>query len=191
MASNVNNTVKTANYHLKNVGRVRQLLTIETAKQVIQSLVISRLDYCNSLLAGTPTSLIEKLQHVQNKAARIITKTRKHDHITPVLKDLHWLPVRCRINFKILLLVFKALRGKAPVYITNLLTPYQPSRSLRSGDKGLLVQPRARRHTYGDRAFSVYAPRLWNALPPNIRFSSSVACFKKNLKTYFFRQCYE
>jgi hypothetical protein len=111
MASHVNNTVKTANYHLRNVGRVRQLLTIETAKQVIQSLVISRLDYCNSLLAGTPTSLIEKLQHVQNKAARIITKTRKHDHITPVLKDLHWLPVRCRINFKILLLVFKALRG--------------------------------------------------------------------------------
>ena len=123
--------------------------------------------------------------------SRLMSKTPKRHHITPVLKDLHWLKVKYRIDFKILLLVFKTYQGMAPGYICDLLIPYKPSRTLRSGDKSQLAQPRSHRHTLGDRAFSIYAPRVWNALPLEIRQSPSVASFKKRLKTFFFRQCYK
>ena len=191
MAAQVRNMVKTTCFHLRNIGRVRNMLTVDTAKQVVQSLVISRLDYCNALLAGIPNNLMERLQRIQNSAARLVSRTRRQDHITPVLINLHWLPIKCRIDFKILLLVYKTFHGEAPVYICKLLTPYQPKRTLRSGDKGLLDQPRAYRRTFGDRAFAIYAPNAWNALPQNIRLSPSVASFKKNLKTHLFHLCYK
>ena len=191
MVAQVGKTVKTAAFSLRNIGRVRNLLTEDTAKQVVQSLVLSRLDYCNALLAGLPNTLIDRLQRIQNSAARLVSKTPKRHHITPVLKDLHWLKVKYRIDFKILLLVFKTYQGMAPGYICDLLIPYKPSRTLRSGDKSQLAQPRSHRHTLGDRAFSIYAPRVWNALPLEIRQSPSVASFKKRLKTFFFRQCYK
>ena len=108
--------------------------------------------------------MISSLQSVQNTAARIVTVTKKFDHITPVLIQLHWLPVHFRILFKVLSLVYKALNGMAPLYITEI--SYRTcSRTLRSTDHKLLAVPKSRLKTYGDRAFSVAAPKLWNELP--------------------------
>ncbi len=123
----------------------------------------SWLDYCNALLGGCPASSINKLQIVQNAAARVLTRSRKYDHITPILQSLHWLPIKFRISYKILLLANKALNNLAPVYLTSLLSRYNPTRSLRSQNSGLLVVPRIAKSTKGGRTFSYLAPKLWIA----------------------------
>ena len=165
-------------------------LTAESTKGAVISLVTSRFDYCNGLLCGIPEELICKLQRVQNNAARVITLTKKYDHITPVLKELHWLPVRKRIEFKILLLAYKCLHGTAPSYLREMLKEYVPPRTLRSTSKNLLCEPRTNMKTYGDRSFSACAPKLWNQLPNNIRAAGSVAIFKRQLKTHLFKDVF-
>ena len=125
-----------------------------------------------------------------NSAARLISRSRKADHITPLLFDLHWLPVEQRINFKILLFTYKIVNGLAPSYLSDLLVPYAPIRALRSGEKLLFCQPSYRLKTYGFRAFSVCAPNLWNKLPMDIKCSPSVVTFKRKLKTHLFRLVY-
>ena len=107
-----------------------------------------------------PQYQIKKLQHVQNAAARLLTRTGKCEHITPILKELHWIPVNQRIEFKILVLTFKVLNGTAPKYLRDLLILYQPNRTLRSIDKKLLAVPSYNLERYGRRAFSVAAPIL-------------------------------
>ena len=134
---------------------------------------------------------LKKLQHVQNTAARIVTQTRKFDHITPVLFDLHWLPVSYRIVFKILLLVFKSLNNLSPNYLAGRLSYQSHSRNLRSASKQLLEQPRSFTKTYGDKAFSVCFLKLWNSLQLDLRKSPSLIGFKKGLKTYLFREFLE
>ena len=153
--------------------------------------IISKLDYCNSLLYGCGKTQLKKLQYVQYTAARIVTQTRKFYHITPVLLDLHWLPVSYCIVFKILLLVFKSLNNLSPSYLADRLSYQSHSRVLRSASKQLLDQPRSITKTYGDKAFSVCAPKLWNSLPLDLRKSPSLTGFKKELKTYLFRQFLE
>ena len=190
MAAHVSKAVKSANYYLRNIGRIRKYLTAESSKSAVISLVTSRFDYCNGLLCGIPEELICKLQRVQNNAARVIALTKKHDHITPVLKELHWLPVRKKIEFKILLLAYKCLHGTAPSYLRELLKEYVPPRTLRSTSKNLLCEPRTNMKTYGDRSFSACAPKLWNQLPDNILAAGSVAIFKRQLKTHLFKDVY-
>ena len=102
MEDHVNSVCRSCYLHLRQIGRIQKYLTIDASKQLVTSLVISRLDYCNALLYGVSQTLVNKLQIVQNTAARIITRTLRYDHITPVLKELHWLPVQYRIQFKIL-----------------------------------------------------------------------------------------
>ena len=131
-----------------------------------------------------------KPQRVQNNAARVIMLTKKHDHITPVLKELRWLPVRKRIEFKILLLAYKSLHGTAPSNLREMLKEYVPPRTLRSTFKNLLCEPRTNIKTYGDRSFSVCAPKLWNQLPNNIWAAGSVAIFKRQLKTHLFKDVF-
>ena len=186
MAPHVKSVVKKSSFHLRNIGKARRVLTEDATKTVMQSLVMSRLDYCNALLIGIQQDLIAKLQRLQNSAARIVSRTRKYEHITPVLIKLHWLPIKFRIQFKVLLLVYKALNGLAPKYIKELLVPYKPRRHLRSEAKGLLDEPRTR-IKFGDRAFSISAPRLWNALPQHLKDSTSCQAFKKCLKTHLLR----
>ena len=128
----------------------------------------------------------DRLQLVQNAAARMITKTRKREHITPVLASLHWLPVVFRIDFKILLLVFKALNGLAPSYLVECLPRYVPNRTLRSSSAGLLEVPTMAYKKYGEAAFCFYGPTAWNKLPVYIRQAASVDSFKAQLKTYFY-----
>ncbi|KAL2082231.1 hypothetical protein ACEWY4_022049 [Coilia grayii] len=153
---------------------------------VIHAFITSRLDYCNALYFGLPQSQLAHLQLVQNAAARLLTGKRRQEHITPVLSSLHWLPICFRIHFKMLLLVFKSLHGQAPLYISEMLQHYSAPRSLRSADKGLLCVARSRLKNKGDCAFAVAAPRLWNALPPDIRSAPTISTFESRLKTYLY-----
>ena len=126
----------------------------------------------------------------KSTAARLVWLTNKYDHITPVMMQLHWLPVKERINFKILLTTFKALYGINPLYLCELISPYQPRRALRSSDRLLLEQPAYKLKSYGSRAFSVCAPGLWNKLTLEIKSSISVPEFTRRLKTHLFRQAF-
>ena len=155
----------------------------------VHAYVTSRLDSCNAILYGLPDKELAKLQRMQNTAARVITRTRKYDHITPVLQDLHWLPVKQRIIYKILLLTFKSLSGTAPIYISELITRHKP-RSLRIPSDNLLQERSSRMVNYGDRRFAVCAPRLWNSLPLQIRNSTTIRHFKSQLKTHLFKHAY-
>ena len=134
---------------LINISKIRKYLTEETTEILVHAFVSSKLDYCNSLLYGLPKHMISSLQSVQNTAARIVTLTKKFDHITPVLIQLHWLPVHFQILFNFLLLVYKALNGMAPLYITELLSYLTCSCTLRSTDQNFLAVPKSRliKHT--------------------------------------------
>ena len=134
--------------------------------------------------------MIDRLQNVQNAAARVVTHTKKYDHIKPVLKQLHWLPISQRITHKILLLTYKALNGQAPDYITELLKPYVPTRNLRSSFKKLLKAPSIKLVSYGHRCFSFVAPSLWNSLPNNIRESGWLSNFSTCIKTHLCNKFY-
>src|SRR4029434_4707631 len=118
--------------------------------------------------------------------ARLLTRTKRREHISPVLAALHWLPVTFRIDFKVLLLIYKALNGLGPSYIANFLVKYLPSRTLRSSNAGLLEVPSNSRKKIGDAAFVNDPPVLWNILPIDIREASSLNIFKRKLKTYLF-----
>ena len=191
MKHQVMNVVKCANYHLRNISRIRKYLTTESAKQVVVSLVLSRIDYCNALLFGVSSGLVHQLQLVQNTAAKLIFRKKKFDHVTPLLVSLHWLPVDKRIIFKILLLVYKCLHNMAPIYLKNLIRIKQNNRTLRSSyDTTRLKEGKARLINYGDRAFYIYAPKLWNNLPIEIRKSKSLELFKRHLKTHLFKTSY-
>ena len=157
---------------------------------LVNSRVISHLDYCNAVYYGLPSYLILRLQRVQNTAARLISCTQKYDHITPVLIGLHWLPAEYRLKFRILLHVFKVINGLSPTYLTDLITHHPvPSRSLRSTDSNLLFVPRTF-SVFGDRCFRACGRRLRNAFPPHIKDAASINQFKVLLKTYFFKQAY-
>ena len=135
---------------------------------LVNSLVIPRLDYCNSVLYGIPKYQRDKLQRIQNIAARMITGTRSTDHITSTLKNLHWLPVEPRINFKILLITYKILNGQSTSYLESIIEEYHPPRTLRSSTRSLLCIPSIKSNSYGGRAFSAAAAELWNSIPDYI-----------------------
>ena len=146
----------------------------------------SRLDYCNSLLYGIPKQELARLQRLQNSAARLVTRSSRREHITPLLHKLHWLSVDKRITFKLALLTYNALHDIGPSYLCELLTVYRPTRTLRSSDQSLLVEPPFRTICYGQKAFVNAAPRIWNSLPVHIRECTTKDTFKSNLKTYLF-----
>ena len=164
---------------------------MSAASTVIHAFITTRLDYCNHLYYGRPMYKVKKLQQIQNIAARYVTCARKDYHITPVLVQLHWLPVSYRIVFKDLLFVYKSLNGLCPQYLTNLLEHRKSARSLRSNFQDLLIQPTCRTKTYGDRAFVVCAPKICNTVPLEIRQSSTIVLFKKKLKTFLFTRFIE
>ncbi|KAI5608696.1 hypothetical protein C0J50_6590, partial [Silurus asotus] len=185
--NHINQVTKTAFCHLRIF--LRQETSISDVEKLVHAFMTSRLDYCNALLGGFPASLINKLQLVQNAAAKVLTRSRKYDHITPILSSLYWFPLKIRIDYKLLLLTYKALNSLSPC-ISSLLTHYNPSRSLRSQNSGLLVHTRIAKSTKGGRTFSHLAPKLWNSLPDSVRGSDTLSQFKCRLKTYVFNVFY-
>ena len=171
-------------YHLRNLSRIRKYPTKKSAAVVVHAFVTSKLDYCNALLYCLPKYQLQRLQYVQNTAARVVLQMSRFQHITPVLCERHWLPIQYRILFKILLLVYKALNGISPSYLAQKLHYCSHTRSMRSVSNELLMQPRSYTKTYGDRAFAVHAPREWNLIPYEIRKSNNISSFKRSLKTY-------
>lgn len=187
LTTHISNVCKSAFLAIRNIGKIRKYLDQSTTERLIHAFISSRLDTCNSLLYGLPSYLLDKLQHVQNTAARLVTRSKRSQPITPILQKLHWLPVRKRIIFKMLCLTYKALHNIAPAYISELLQYHSPLKALRSTKQGLLSIPKTRTATFGDRAFSVAAPVLWNNLPMKVRNAESLSVFKSSLKTYLFK----
>ena len=191
MEDHIKKICKTCHFHLTNISKIRTYLDRESTEAIIHAFVTTNLDYCNAILYGLPKVLLNRLQLVQNqRAARIVTFTKKHEHIAPSLIDLHWLPVEYRIIYKILLLVYKAINGLSPSYISNLLSFCSSSYSLRSCSNKLLQVPRSKLKSYGDRRFSIAGPKLWNSIPASLRKTDSLNSFKKHLKTYLFHQAF-
>ena len=191
MEKHANAISKSCFFHLRNIGRIRPFITINACKTLVNSLVTSRLDYANVLLCGVNNKVLCKLQRIQNTAARLITKTKKHEHITPVLNSLHWLPVPYRVQYKVLLYAYKIRHELAPVYMNELINEYHPPRSLRSDSANLLTIPRTRTKCYGGKRFDMCASTLWNSLPVDIRHINTLAAFKKALKTHLFRNAFQ
>ena len=172
-------------WHRRSQGGIGFILAhFLTKAKLVHACVTSRLDYCNAILSGCANASLKPLQFVQNAAARILTRTKCFEHITPVLASLHWLPIQFHIDFKVLLITFKALNGLAPPHLKDLLHPYIPAQTLRSQNAGLLIVPRVGKCILGGRAFSYRAPLLWNNLPSDIHGADSLQVFKSRLKSY-------
>ena len=186
----VNAVSRACYYQIRNIGCIRQFITTDACKTLVNSLVTSRLDYGNALLYRIPKLSTPHLQGVQNSAAHLITRTWKREHITSVLKSLHWLPVVYRPLYKLLMYTYKVLNSTTPVYLEELVIPYHPRRSLISESGCLLCVPKTSTATYRNRWFSKSAASLWNNLPMITRQSKSLNLLKKNVKTHFFDIAY-
>ena len=179
---------KSAMFGIRKIGQLRQYLPQDATLKLVHAFVTSKLDSCNSLLYGLSDQEINKVQRVQNTAARLVLRIPRHQHITPALQKLHWLPVRQRISYKIMLLTYKALHGTAPEFISDLIQEYVPGRALRSSSQSLLVVPKSSMKTYGERSYAVAAAKLWNSLPDKICQAPTLDTFKSRLKTHLFTQ---
>ena len=175
------------NFHLYNISRVRRFLTEEVCHHVVRSLVLSRLDYSNSLLINAPVTEVQRLQRIQNRATRVVLRARRQDHASPLLRQLHWLQVEKRIIYKTALFVYKCTHNVAPEYLSSLLqSSRHSSYNLRSTtDTTALHAPRLK-SKIGARNFHYSGPVTWNRLPCELRCSMSIEVFKKLLKTHLF-----
>lgn len=187
MKNHVSQLCKSINFHLRNLSRIHNFIDTSTCAHAVRSLILSRLDYCNSLLGGLPISDVRRLQILQNRAARLIFQVSRRTSAAPLVQELHWLPVQQRIEYKLLVHVYNCLHNSAPVYLSDLISKYcSGRRGLRSAqDIFRLTIPKTKR-SFGDKSFSFLGPRLWNNLPSSIREASNVQSFKKYLKTHLF-----
>ena len=186
----VSEICKASYFHIRALRHIRSSLTTEAAKTIAVAIVGSRLDYCNSLLAGTSTSNLARLQMVQNTLARVVAQKSRYCHITPVLAGLHWLPVRHRIDFKIATTAFKVLHHQQPLYLAQILTRYTPSRSLRSSSSITISAPFRKTSMATSKSFSSTASRVWNKLPTHVSSALTLPVFRRHLKHHFFLDAY-
>ena len=195
MKPHVSKVTSVCFYHLRRLKQVRRILGQQTTTSLVTAFILGRLDYCNSVLAGLPKSTISPLQRVQNAAVRLICGLRSRDHITPALRELHWLPVEQRISFKLCVLMHLVHTGRSPTYLSDLVTAVAdiPSRSrLRSANSHRYESP-STRLKFGERSFSFAGPAAWNKLPNTLREQSDhMDCqtFKRELKTVLFERAY-
>ena len=176
MEHHVKKLCQACHYHLRNIGKIRNLTDAHTTHMLVHAFIKSRLDYCNSLLVGIPKFLKERLQKIQNKAARLITRKGEDDSKT-ILKELRWLPIEARIDFKIACHVYKCFHGLAPPYLSELIEEYKPSRTLRSSNSNLILEHRSQTK-FEDRALYFYAPKIWNSLSVNTKNCDTFQSFK-------------
>jgi hypothetical protein len=177
MKQHISRDLSVSYYHLRRLRQIRRHVTRDAMKQLVSALVLSRIDYCNSTLIGLPACSIAPLQHLQNAAAKLIMGLRARDHVTSTLAELHWLPVRFRIMFKVSLIMFLIHSHQCPAYLSNIVPTLnsEPSRRrLRSSIRFDYSIPRTKTK-FGERLFSVAGPTTWNALPKSVR----AAAFKR------------
>ena len=183
MEQHVKNMCRQAFIQLRHISRLRPVMDRRTLECIVHAFISSRLDFSNAVLCAISQKLLRKLQSIQNSAARILMRCHRFDHITPVLHQLHWLPVSYRIRFKICVLVYKCLNNTAPGYLCDLIHLFLSARNTRRNDQLFLDVPFT---VSAPRSFSTIAPRLWNDLPVFIRSSTSLDTFKSRLKTHYF-----
>ena len=179
MDKQVTAVCKACNFHLYRLSSIRRYITTDAARSVVQALVTSRLDYCNSLLANLTNTQMKRLKSIQHKAARLVTRTPLREHITPVLKQLHWLPVECRITYKLMVMVYKCMNGTAPAYLCRLIKPKCRDSRLRQPIDLELHRPVPNK-AIGAAAFGFAGPDRWNKLPERLRESASLNIFKRD-----------
>ena len=183
MKKHVINIYQTVYFELKRISPIRRFLTEDAAKTCYL------LDYCNCLLMGTPSSVIQPLQKIQNFAARLVLLAPRHQPSTTLLEKLHWLPISERIKYKVACMCFNAISGSGPVYLCEMPHVYTPSRTLRSSsDIRLLEIQQCKRKTHGFRTFFCFGSHIWNSLPQDLGHCSTLSSFKAKLKTFLFFQ---
>jgi len=190
MTTHISKTVSNCFSTMRLIRSVRRSVSNAVLPLLVTALVLSRIDYGNATLVGLPTRQLCQLQSVLHAAARIIFSARKFDHVTPLLRELHWLRVPERITFKLASLVFRCLNGTAPVYLAdsiNRTDVVETRRSLRLRCSSLTAVDVP---VIGDRAFPVAASRAWNSLPSFVKSASSLSTFKRYLKMYLFAVSY-
>ena len=177
---------------IRNISQIRKFIDVKIAKQLACALVLSHLDYSNSILCGLPATTIKPLQSVQNWAARVVLNRSRYDDAMLALKELHWLPIVERIDFKIACIVFKCLHDQAPSTLSSILQEKSFTRATRlaSEPSPRLNVPRTKKKTFAARSFSVFGPELWNSLPPLLRAIDDFKVFKKDLKTFLFKRAF-
>ena len=193
MRSHVAKTVSSCFTILRHLRSIRRSVLKLVMQSLVVALVLTRLGYGNATLTGLADQSLVKLQSVLHTAARLIILSRKFNHVTPLLRELHWLHFPERINYKLALLVFKCLNGLAPPYLAcefRRVADTESRQRLRSALTAELIIPQVRRATIGGRAFPVAAAHVWNSLPPSVTSSSSLIVFKSRLKTELFTRCY-
>ena len=186
----VSETCKACFFHIRALRHIRASLTTEASKTIAVAIVGSRLDYCNSLLAGTSVSNLTRLQHVQNALARVVAQKPRFCHITPVLSDLHWLPVRHRITFKIATVTFGILQFQQPTYLASLIPKYVPARALRSASVLSICVPPRKTTIAASKSFSSVASNIWNSLPSHLSSIPALPAFRRALKHHLFLLAY-
>ena len=188
MKKQVSQTINACSFYLRYINRISRFLPRPTKERVVNAIITSRLDYCNALLYGTSAVNIAHLQRIHNTAARLIMRSPHSDSATPLLRELHWLPIVCRVDFKLLVIVvftYKAMHNDAPVFLSELVCPYQPTRTLRSANNNILQVKRTRIKA-GDCSFAVAAASIRNNLPTVIKTCDNLTSFKRLLMTHFF-----
>lgn len=189
-----NHIVKTCNFHLRRFSSVIKFLDKDSVKVLMHAFITSRIDYCNSLFVNLPNKDLKRLQCILNRAARLLYNLPPFTSISPYLYELHWLPIKARIEFKICLLVFKVLHSNQPSYLRDLLLNYQSQSNVilrAADDPNLLIVPRLTKiSSFGSRAFHHAGPFLFNKLPRFIKEAKTTNTFKTMLKTYLFRKCF-
>ena len=190
-SQHIDSVCKSSYFHLRALRHIRWSISADTAKSIACATVAGRLDYCNSLLLGVSDASIHKLQRVQNSLARIVVGSKRLYHIKPVLAELHWLPIKYRIQFKVALITFGVLTTEQPQYLHELIRLRNPARQLRSSRLTLLDNKKTN-ICFADRAFCHAAPTLWNSLPQSVvgDLSISTATFKSRLKTALFSRAF-
>lgn len=171
---------------LKALSKIKPFVDRASLETIVHTLITTRIDYCNALHYGASQSTLQKLQLLQNSCARLLSGAKRHEHVTPILFELHWLPVKERVAFKTFVMIYNCLQHRGPSYLSELIHPHQPVRPMRHHDNLLLEVPFTRCNYLYTTCFTCYAPRLWNSLPYSIRSVNSLDVFKQRLKTHLF-----
>ena len=173
------------------MARICSLLTPEAAKIIVQGLVNSELDYCNTLLLGTSGHQLSRLQMIQNMGCRVISSLKKHDHVSNAMKEIYWLKFQEWIQFKVLVIMNQCANGLAPSFLTNLLDLDLTRKHLRSDPQGKLPIPCCSLSQVHNSSIRYAGPRLWNELPQYLRSANSLGTFKSLLKRHLFKKSYD